>query len=173
MVTVDQAKIIELLRQGSFFQDWEDEALEALCANCQRKVFNVGEALWTAGEAGDGAFVLLSGKIERSALVRPDGQRVEHYSSPGDLVSLSTLVQPWEHTSSGTPIERCEVLELRREKFMEMFERDEVAAFRIVDAIASNLVEEMRDSNRRLHKVFGQPAETLRMLRRRMRESEG
>jgi len=172
-MVVEQEKIIALLRQSAFFQDWEQADLETLCANCARKVFNVGEALWTAGEPGDGAFILLSGKIERTQLVRPDGQRSEHYDSPGDLVSLSTLVQPWEHTSSGTPLERCEVLELKREKFMEMFERDEVSAFRIVDAIATNLVEEMRDSNRRLHKVFGQPAETLRMLRRRMRENEG
>lgn len=161
-----------LLRRNAFFDAWPDEDLDALVSHCERRVFNVGEALWTQGSPGDGAFVLLTGRVERTQLVRPDGQRTEQYSEPGDLMSLSTLVQPWEHTSSGTPVERSEVLELSREAFQEMFDASHPAAFRVVDAIAENLVEEMRDTNRRLHKVFGQPAETLRVLRRRMRETE-
>lgn len=160
-----------IISEHPFFLDWSRSELEQFCAQCERRVYNVGEALWTAGEAGDGAFVLLSGRIERTQLVRPDGQRSEHFDVPGALLSLSTLVQPWAHTSSGTPLERSEVLVLKRETFMQLFEAGDANAYRVVDAIAENVVRELRDTNRRLHKVFGQPAETLRMLRRRMRET--
>ena len=159
-----------LIRQHELFASWDDEAIEALLTRCQPRVYNVGEALWTAGHVGQEAFILLSGRVERTRTVRPDGQRVEQYSQPGQLFSLSSLVQPWEHTSSATPLERTEVLCLEREAFRALFDDEHPAAFHIVDAIAENLVREMRDSNRRLHKVFGQPAETLRTLRRRMRE---
>lgn len=153
-----------------FFASWTDDELAALAEITQRRIYNIGEALWSTGVTGNEAFILLSGRIERSQMVRPDGLRTEQFSEPGDLLSLSSLVQPWEHTSSGTPLERSEVLVLTRADFMDLFESGHHAAYKLVDAIATNLVHEMRDANRRLHKVFGQPAETLRTLRRRLRE---
>lgn len=88
------------------------------------------------------------------------------------MMSLSSLVHPLAHSSTGTPTEQTVVFELTRDVFLEMFESEHPAAYHIVDAIAENLVEELRDTNRRLHQVFGQPAETLLLLRRRMREAE-
>ncbi len=152
---------------------WPEGALDALIEACTLRTFHVGEALWQRGEPGDAAFVLVSGRVERALSVHPDGHRAEQLSEPGALLSLSSLVQAWEHTSSAVALEHTEALELTRETFQLLFDASQPGAFALVDAIAENLVHDMRDVNRRLHQVFGQPAETLRLLRRRMRESEG
>ncbi len=161
-----------IIRRHSFFSRWSEDELDALLDQCSRRVFNVGEPLWSEGDPGDAAYFLLSGRLERTRTVRPDGHRSEQYTEPGSLLSLSSLVAGFEHTSSGSPLERVEVLELERDAFRVLFDEEHPAAYRLVDAIAENLVSEMRDTNRRVHKVFGQPAETLRVLRRRMRHDD-
>ncbi len=160
------------IRRHAFFSSWSEDELDALLSRCTRRVFNVGEPLWSVGEPGDAAFLLLSGRLERTRTVRPDGHRAEQYAELGALLSLSSLVAGFEHTSSGSPLDRVEALELKREDFRALFDEEHPAAYRLVDAIAENLVSEMRDTNRRVHKVFGQPAETLRVLRRRLRHDD-
>lgn len=165
-------EILGLLSQQPAFCEWPQEDLLALIAASQVRTVHYGEALWTEGQPGESAFILLKGRVERSQHVRPDGHRFWQFDQPGAMLSLSSLVEPWPHTSSGTPLELSVVLELNREKFLQMFNAGYPAAYRIMDAIAENLVQEMRDVNRRVHQVFGQPAETLRLLRRRMRDIE-
>lgn len=162
-------ELIRTLTTHAFFQPWDDEALRELIRLTTLKTFHVGEALWREGDEDACAYILIHGRIERTLHVRPEGYRTTQHAVPGTMLSLSSLVHPWEHTSTGTPLETVTVLELTRANFMGMFEAESPTAYRLVDAIATNLVEEMRDANKRLHQVFGQPAETLRMLRRRMR----
>lgn len=160
------------LQRHAFFSGWSDDELDALLSRCTRRVFNVGEPIWSQGDSGDVAYFLVSGRIERTMRVLPDGHRVEQYSEPGTMLSISSLVHGFEHTSSASPLGRVEALELARDDFRELFDEEHPAAYRLVDAIAENLVSQMRDTNRRVHKVFGQPGETLRMLRRRLRHDD-
>jgi len=161
---------VTILFKNSFFHDWETQDLVALLNACTERVYNAGEPLWTEGETSDGAFILLEGRVERTRTLRPNGQKVEQYAEPGTFLSLSSLPQPVAHSSSANALERTTVLAISQRSFEELFEAQSPAAYRLVDAIASNLVKQMREANTRLHQVFGQPAETLRMLRRRMRE---
>jgi len=160
----------DTLIKHPFFSEWRPIELDALLERCTLRAFTRGDALWTVGDPADSAFVLLSGRIERTRTVQPDGHLSQQFGTPGDWLSLTALLHAVEHSSAATPLERTEVLELTRGDFEELFAAGHPAAYRLADAIAAAVVEEMRDSNRRVHQVFGQPAETLRMLRRRMRE---
>lgn len=164
--------LLPVLQEHEFFSAWSARELLGLLERCTLRAAHVGEALWSAGEPGDAAFILITGCVERSQHVRPQGHRLEQFREPGALMSLSSLVQPWPHTSTGSPTAHTEVLEIRREDFEALFTERHPAAYLLIDAIAENLVHEMRDANTRLHAVFGHPAETLRLLRRRLRERE-
>jgi CRP/FNR family transcriptional regulator, cyclic AMP receptor protein len=61
-------------------------------------------------------------------------------------------------------------LRVARESFEALFEARESVAFYLIDAIGDYLIADMRQANRRLQEVFGHPAETLRSLRRRVRD---
>lgn len=147
-----------------------DEAeLRTLITACELRVLPVSTPLWVTGELRTHAFVLLSGSIERHTKTHA-GRIVTQHNSPGMLLSLSALVKPWEYHSSAHALEPTEVLGLRRSTFEAMFEARESVAYKLVDAIGEYLVGDMRKANGRLQDVFGHPAETLMMLRRRVRE---
>jgi CRP-like cAMP-binding protein len=160
----------DTLADRGIFAAWARSEIDDLIEVCELSTVMPGQALWSPGDPKDTAYILLSGRVEISYRVQPDGQQKAQYTEPGALLTLSSLVHTWAHGSAGTPLERSEVLRLSCDSFRELFDAGHPAAYHLVDAIADDLVQEMRDANRRLHEVFGHPAETLRMLRRRSRD---
>ncbi len=165
----DATQDVDILAEQGLLSGLERADLAELVDAGEHLTVMPGQALWAPGDVKDAAYILLAGRVEISYRVQPDGQRRDQITEPGSLMTLSSLVYPWPHGSAGTPLERSQVLRLTREAFADLFEARRPAAFVLVDAIADDLVQEMRDANRRLHEVFGHPAETLRMLRRRSR----
>lgn len=161
----------DILRANDHLASLGSEELEALLERMKPRTLVSGEPLWSVGEDGTGAFVLVSGRVELTVRVQPDGKRTRHIGEPGMWFGVAHLAGDWEHESTAYPVERTEVLELRRTDFRKLFDDHHPAAFALADAVAERLVEEVRDANRRLQDVFGQPAETLRTLRRRTGES--
>lgn len=166
----DISRYQELLGEADFFKDFEKEELRTLIEACDRKTLAPREALWAVGTKGDAAYILVEGRLEQVRRLPPDGTRIDQHDEPGTVIGLSYVVKGWKHQSSATALERTEFLKLERAKFQKMFDTGEMAAYRLVDQLAEDLVQEMRDANRRLHEVFGNPAETLRTLRRRVRQ---
>ena len=162
----------DILRECEHLAELDDRELSALVERCDSRRFVTGEALWTVGEKGESAFVLCSGRVEIAWRVQPDGQKKKQITDPGSLMGLPHLIHAWAHESSAYPLERTEVLRIDQSDFRELFDAQHPAAYRLVDAVAEELVGEVRDANRRLQEVFGRPAETLRTLRRRTHESE-
>lgn len=161
----------QLLASTPSFEAFEAGELQALLSICEPKILAPREALWAVGSRGDAAYILVEGRIEQVRRLPPDEKRVDQIDEPGTMVGLSYLVKAWEHQSAATAVERTELLKLDRLEFEKMFEAQETAAFRLVDRLAEDLVQDMRDANRRLQEVFGSPAETLRTLRRRVRQA--
>jgi CRP-like cAMP-binding protein len=159
------------LRRSSHLDELDEQALAEFVDACQGRTLITGDALWKVGESGESAYVILSGEVELVWQVQPDGRQKEQLTEPGTIVGLPHLIHPWAHESSAYPLETTEVLRLDRPDFEKMFEAQHPAAYRLVDAVAEELVDEVRDANRRLQEVFGHPAETLRTLRRRAHDS--
>jgi CRP/FNR family transcriptional regulator, cyclic AMP receptor protein len=170
MMTSETDELVARLQEGAFFGRWPAAEVAALVERCALETLHVGEPLWIQGETSQRAFVLVRGRIERTQRSWPNIHRTEQFSEPGALMSISSMVSAWAHTSAAYPLEPSEVLILDHSAFTSLMEASHPAAFRLVDAIAENLVHEMRDVNRRLQEVFGHPAETLRSLQRRMRD---
>lgn len=167
-MTNSQDYVDRLLGKG-YLEAFESDELERLIDACHSKVYVSGEALWAAGDSRNKAFILVSGRIERK--IRLTGnRRNEQYQQPGHILALSALVSDWTFHSSAYALERSELLLLETEAFQNLLEAEDSAAYKLVDQIAAYLVRDMREANARAQEVFGQPAETLRMLRRRIRE---
>ena len=167
---MERQEIIDRLAPNPFFTSWSPAAIGRLIDGCSVRVLNLGEVLWSVSEPGDSAFILLSGRLERVRVARPDEPKKEQFSEPGTLLSLASLLESWPHTSTATPLERTVLLELPRAHFQSLLATEDPVAFFLADAISQRIVEQMRDANNRLHRVFGRPAETLMTLRRRLRE---
>jgi len=166
---MDAEKYYEALHGRDEMSRFDDDELRALIEACEPRFLQSSTPLWVSDQVRSHAFILVSGAIERHTRTHA-GRVVQQHSAKGTLLSLSALVKPWEYHSSAHAMEQTEVLALSRGRFLEMFEDREPVAYKLVDAIGEYLVADMRKANGRLQDVFGRPAETLLMLRRRIRE---
>lgn len=169
---METSEYVDILAAETRLGSLEKEAVAEFVELCEPRKMVTGEALWTVGEKGKSAYILFSGAVEIAWRIRPDGQQKRQVSSPGAFVALPHLIYPWKHESSAYPLEATRLLRIDRSEFVNLFDAQHPAAYRVVDAIAEELVDEVRDANRRMHEVFGHPAETLRMLRKRAHDSE-
>lgn len=169
---MEREQYVEVLRREEHLAELETEQLEPLVDVLEPRTLVSGEPFWSVGEEGRAAYILVSGRVELTVRAHPDGKRTRQLGEPGTMFGLAHLAGEWKHESTAYPIERTEALKLERSDFEVLFEKRDPAAFRIADAVAARLVEEVRDANRRLQEVFGHPAETLRTLRRRAHKSE-
>lgn len=159
---------ITILKSNPLFENLADHEFAPLLEKLEHITLLQGQPLWTSDNNPSAAFVLLSGRVEQSRRVEPDGLKKQHFGQPGTWLALSALVQTSPCLTTVVALERTTVLRLPRKEFQTLFEQDNPAAYILTDAIAECLVNDMYDTNRRLHEVFGYPAETLRTLRRRI-----
>lgn len=157
-----------ILQANTHFSGLAEHELATLLDASEHLTFLAGEPLWTTDQPLNAAFILLSGRVEQTRHVQPDGLRTQHYEKPGTWLALSSLVQSLPRQGTARALEKVCVLRISRQKFEQLFAEDHPAAYTLTDAIAECLVQDMHDTNRRLHDVFGHPAETLRTLRRRI-----
>lgn len=160
-----------ILQAHPLFAELASSDLDTLLNACESATFLPGEPLWTADQALNAAYILLAGRVELTRHVQPDGLRTLQVSQPGTLLAQSSLVQSLPLQGTARALEKVKALRLPRAAFDALFAKDAPAAYILIDAIAESLVQDMHDTNRRLHDVFGQPAETLRTLRRRIHKT--
>lgn len=166
---MDVERYIEVLDGKGPLDRFERDELRVIIEACEELLLQPKQPLWTPDTQRSHAYILVEGTIERTT--RTHSERItQQYANVGSMFSLSALVKPWSYHSSAHATERAVVLALSRAAFIELFEEREVAAYKLVDAIGEYLVADMRKANERLQDVFGRPAETLMMLRRRIRE---
>lgn len=162
-------ELIDRLRGKGALADFTDEQLEQLIEASKHRVLHGGEVLWSIGDRRDSAYILIDGEIEQT-IIAYNGRRKRQFVETGRFLSLSALVDDWDYHSTAQATRKTELLALSQKRFRDIFGEGQDVAFRLIDAIGEYLVNDMRDANDRLQQVFGNPGETLRMLKRRVRE---
>jgi len=101
--------IVEALQQVAIFQGLAAHQLEALAEHSERVKFQADEHITRAGEAGSGAYVLVTGAAERTA---EDGKFEQPEPvAPGSIIGqLAMLI---EHSYGSTVVARDRVLCLK------------------------------------------------------------
>lgn len=166
---MDVEQIVQTLDGRATLSRYERDELTLLVTSCEERLLQQREPLWVVDDVRSHAYILLDGKLERSSKTH-SGRAMQQLTEPGTMLSLSALVNPWPYYSTCVATEKSTLLALSRARFLELFDAREPVAYKLVDAIGEYLVADMRKANERLQDVFGRPAETLMMLRRRIRE---
>lgn len=166
---MDADRLVEKLSGRGAIARFAPTELRELVESCELRTLQPKQALWVPGDVRAHAYVLVSGRLERNSRTHT-GRVTQQYAEPGTILSISALVNPWPYHGACAALERTEILKLSRARFIELFDDRSDVAYKLVDAIGEYLVADMRHANERLQDVFGRPAETLMMLRRRIRE---
>lgn len=137
-------KDMALLRAIATFDMLGSEALHVLAAATSERTLAAGETLFEAGEAAEGAYVVVSGRIRLSDGTRPRAKRILREVGPGTLIGETALVVETPRPATAVAAEPAVVKLIPRATFLRVLERHPEAAVKLRRAIAKRLDDTIR-----------------------------
>lgn len=134
-MTEDEA--VALFRDLELFDGFSGEQLKLLAFVSEARTVAAGEALYEAGDAADGAYVLVSGVLEaRDAALGDDGR---YTIAPPALVGAPGLILSRPRTATLAASAEARVLFVPREPFLKLLRSDPALARRVADIVRAEL----------------------------------
>ncbi len=123
----------KMMLQGSpLFRGLPSATLERIAALATQRSYRRGEIVFSAGEAGDALFGVVSGRI-RISTGSPEGREIFlNIMGPGDTFGEIALLDGGARTATATAIEAAELVSVRREPLFELLEREPKAALELL-----------------------------------------
>ena len=123
----------KMMLQGSpLFRGLAPATLERIAALATQRGYRRGEIVFSAGDAGDALFGVVSGRI-RISTGNADGREIFlNIMEPGDTFGEIALLDGGTRTATATAIEAAELVSIRREPFFELLEREPKAALELL-----------------------------------------
>ncbi|MBI2153443.1 MAG: cyclic nucleotide-binding domain-containing protein [Candidatus Rokubacteria bacterium] len=128
---------------------------EEILAATQPRAVPAGHIVFREGEEGTGLLLLLKGSVE---VIKqgPNGltQQLATVDAPSVLGEMS-LVSERRHSATVRATTDCEFRVLAREDFLRLLERDNLAAHKLIGAIAEVLARRLRRMNDMAMELLG------------------
>jgi CRP-like cAMP-binding protein len=118
-----------------FLANLDEAALNALAFASETKILRRGERLFSRGEAGSSAYVLITGRL----ILRNDDGSEQVTVTPGSLIGEMALLVESERRSTAEAVEPSAVLLLPREVFLRVLHGSPASAVRLRDFCARRL----------------------------------
>jgi len=128
---------IELLQQLPLFAGLTEDQLQAVADAGQKSFFEAGENLIAAGEKGDTAYLILTGKAGCTKIEK--GQAFVEDLWPGTLVGELGMLVETEHAVTVTANERLRALAFSREALRAVMEQHPEVAKHISEKLLIRL----------------------------------
>src|SRR5262245_37162584 len=132
---------VELLRRIPLFANIETSRLKLLAFTSERLAFDAGATLFSEGDRGDSAFLLLKGSVD-IAVSSPSGPVVVATLGENNIVGEMALLCEMPRTATVTAKEPLDTLRIKKDLFFQML-RD----------LPQMTLEIMRELAVRLHNV--------------------
>lgn len=122
------------------FEDFDDEQLRLLAFVSETRDLEPGDVIYAAGDAPNGAYLLVSGSLEARHDERHDSRPSAIYRiSPPALVGEMGLVLTRPRATTIVVRTRARVLFVPREPFMKLLRSDPDLAASVADKIRAEL----------------------------------
>ena len=130
----------KMMLQGSpLFRGLPPATLERMAALATQRGYRRGEIVFSAGDAGDFLFGVVSGRI-RISTANAEGREVFlNIMVPGDTFGEIALLDGGTRTATATAIEAAELVSIRREPVFDLLEREPKAALELLRQCGARL----------------------------------
>lgn len=133
------AQVVSRLKSGTFLGCLSDEILGALVRGGSSTTYPKGQTLCWRGDAGDCAYVVLSGKLKVTNTTA-DGREVGlNFIGIGDVVGEIGLLDGKERTATVSALEDSEVFVLHRRDLLPILAAHPESMLEIVRALCEKL----------------------------------
>jgi CRP/FNR family transcriptional regulator, cyclic AMP receptor protein len=135
-----QAEEQDALSHVALFAGLDVASLHTLQELSFRRTFEPGETIVEEGRTGNGAYVVLSGKVE---VIRglPERPQVVATMGPGEPFGELALLGDWKRTASVQAVERTTCVGIDRWVFLAYLRREPQLAAKVIQVITQRLVE--------------------------------
>ena len=122
-----------MMLQGSpLFRGLAPATLDRIAALAAQRSYRRGEILFSAGDAGDALFGVVSGRI-RISTGNAEGREIFlNIMAPGDTFGEIALLDGGPRTATATAIEASELVSLRREPLFDLLEKEPRTALELL-----------------------------------------
>jgi CRP-like cAMP-binding protein len=127
------------LKQAILFQDLPDELLKSLSNTVFRRTLATGDVLFRKGDAGDSLFVIGSGRVKIVAKDASGAELTINQCGPGEVVGEMSLFDQAPRSAGVVALEDSDVLELKRDSFLDLIDRDPDIALSVIKGMSHRL----------------------------------
>ncbi|HEY70684.1 MAG TPA: cyclic nucleotide-binding domain-containing protein [Anaerolineae bacterium] len=132
----------ETLSQFDAFYGLPEEAVEQIAQLASRKEFAKESLLFSEGSVADNFYLILSGKVSLEKLVQlgrtgTPRRATTNIIGPGQSVGWSSLVLPYEYTSSGVCLEKTVCLVISGEELRKLMSDRPDIGYAILSKVSS------------------------------------
>jgi nitrite reductase/ring-hydroxylating ferredoxin subunit len=130
-----------VLARIPLFSAMEPKSLESLEAFTFRRTFKAGDLIVEEGRTGNGAYVVLSGKVEVVRGLAGGNPRTLTTLGPGEPFGEMALLGDWPRTASVRAVEESECLGMDRWIFLAHLSKEPRLAINMLQILARRLAD--------------------------------
>ena len=112
-----------LLRQIPLFALLDDDELAVLAEQVEVKTFGLRQRIYKAGDAGERAYLIISGAVVVSTIDEDNQEVVFHRPGPGDFFGFASMMDQTPHQTNAIAIEESVCIEIDRGDLLALLER--------------------------------------------------
>nr|WP_321455214.1 cyclic nucleotide-binding domain-containing protein [uncultured Cohaesibacter sp.] len=138
---------IVLLKQVSFFRDFDDDQLRLLAFGAEMRAYRAKQVIFRQGDLADSGFVITEGQV-RMTISQNGFDQQSQILGPGSLIGEMALMAETRRSAMATAIENVKVIQIRRVTFRRVMDEYPDLAATIHDRIAGRLAGLVDDLER-------------------------
>src|SRR3954471_9516470 len=116
-----------VLRQVPLFALLDDEETEVLANQVEVKTFAPRQRIYKMGDAGDRAYVLVSGSVRVTTVDEDNQEVVVDQPSKGEFFGFASMLEQTPHQTTAIALEETECLEVDRHDIAVLLQRKPMA----------------------------------------------
>jgi CRP-like cAMP-binding protein len=171
----DLKEIRRLVGRDSLLAALPEDAIQKVLAIGKPRKFGKGETLFQQGDAGDSAYLILSGAVKISVVSAAGREIVFAYLSIGDLVGDMSILDERPRTATATAAEPANTIAIRGTDFHREMAHNPELSRAVIRFLCARLraTNELLESDRSFQTGPRLARGILRLLRERGQGDEG
>jgi CRP-like cAMP-binding protein len=125
------------------FEDLSDEQCEAVAALADAECFYPGHTLFEENAPGSFIYLLVEGEVEVLYAIGESGPARVDKMGEGDIVGCSSLVPPYNHTSTTRSLTKIDVLAVDAKALRELMQADYSLGFSIQQHLLMSFMDQI------------------------------
>ncbi len=145
---------VELLKKFPALKRFPENELRVLAQNMEESRYKAGRTIVRQGSEGSTCFFVLFGKVQVLKELESGGDILLATVGPGSVLGQVSLLDGEPRSATCKALENTIVLELRRERYLELYQNRELVALRFQHLLSVSVFKQIREANERVRKTI-------------------